>query len=108
MSKKCRAYSQSKLGTEALDNRKAFYAGWDAALRTAPSAEPTDAAILAEYTDAQSPEQTPEEFALRFARAVLKIEHAPSAERSAKYREKLRLRKEKEIERSRSSQSPAL
>ena len=32
MSKKCRAYSKSKLGLEPTDNRKAFYAGWDAAL----------------------------------------------------------------------------
>ena len=32
MSKKCRAYSESKLGLEPTDNRKAFYAGWDAAL----------------------------------------------------------------------------
>ena len=32
MSKKCRAYSESKLGLEFTDNRKAFYAGWDAAL----------------------------------------------------------------------------
>jgi hypothetical protein len=47
----------------------------------APSAEPSDAAILAEYTDAQSPDQTPEAFALRFARAVLALRgDAPSAE----------------------------
>ena len=32
MSKKCKAYSESKLGLEPADNRKAFYAGWDAAL----------------------------------------------------------------------------
>lgn len=32
MSKKCKAYSESKLGLEPPDNRKAFYAGWDAAL----------------------------------------------------------------------------
>ncbi len=32
MSKKCKAYSVSKLGLESADNRKAFYAGWDAAL----------------------------------------------------------------------------
>lgn len=32
MSKKCRAFSASKLGLEPADNRKAFYAGWDAAL----------------------------------------------------------------------------
>jgi hypothetical protein len=32
MSKKCLAFSKSKLGLEASDNRKAFYAGWDAAL----------------------------------------------------------------------------
>ena len=38
MSKKCRAYSKSKLGLESADNRKAFYAGWDAAL-----AEPVQA-----------------------------------------------------------------
>jgi hypothetical protein len=31
MSKKCVAYSESKLGLESTDNRKAFYAGWDAA-----------------------------------------------------------------------------
>jgi hypothetical protein len=33
MSKKCRAYSESKLGLEPADNRKAFYAGWDAAIK---------------------------------------------------------------------------
>ena len=33
MSKKCKAYSESKLGMEPPDNRKAFYAGWDAAMR---------------------------------------------------------------------------
>lgn len=33
MSKKCRAYSESKIGLAPADNRKAFYAGWDAALR---------------------------------------------------------------------------
>ena len=31
MSKKCRAYSESKLGLEPPNNRKAFYEGWDAA-----------------------------------------------------------------------------
>jgi hypothetical protein len=35
MSKKCRAYSESKLGLEPPNNRKAFYAGWDAALQAA-------------------------------------------------------------------------
>lgn len=32
MSKKCKAYSESKIGMEQADNRKAFYAGWDAAM----------------------------------------------------------------------------
>lgn len=32
MSRKCRAFSKSKLGIEPADNRKAFYAGWEAAL----------------------------------------------------------------------------
>lgn len=32
MSNKCRAFSKSRLGLEPVDNRKAFYAGWDAAL----------------------------------------------------------------------------
>ena len=32
MSNKCRAYSASKIGLEKPDNRKAFYAGWDAAI----------------------------------------------------------------------------
>jgi len=32
MSKKCRAFSTSKLGLEPADNRKAFYVGWGAAL----------------------------------------------------------------------------
>jgi hypothetical protein len=32
MSRKCRAFSTSKLGLEPADNRKAFYAGWEAAL----------------------------------------------------------------------------
>ena len=31
MSKKCRAYSESKIGLAPPDNRKAFYAGWEAA-----------------------------------------------------------------------------
>ena len=35
MSKKCKAYSASKLGLEAPDTRKAFYAGWDAAIEAA-------------------------------------------------------------------------
>lgn len=45
MSKKCRAYSKSKLGLEPTDNRKAFYAGWDAALaqQAEPVQEPVDA-----------------------------------------------------------------
>lgn len=42
MSKKCRAYSESKLGLEPPDNRKAFYAGWDAALRDALATVPSD------------------------------------------------------------------
>ena len=44
MSKKCRAYSESKLGLEPTDNRKAFYAGWDAALaqQAEPVQEPVD------------------------------------------------------------------
>ena len=33
MSKKCRSYSKSKLAFAPADNRTAFYAGWDAALR---------------------------------------------------------------------------
>ena len=32
MSKKCVAFSESKLGLETADNRKAFYAGWEAAV----------------------------------------------------------------------------
>jgi hypothetical protein len=40
MSKKCRAYSASKLGLEPADNRKAFYAGWDAAIEAAEKQEP--------------------------------------------------------------------
>jgi hypothetical protein len=35
MSKKCRAFSESKIGLEPPDNRKAFYAGWDAAIEQA-------------------------------------------------------------------------
>jgi len=35
MSKKCKAFSLSNLGLEPVDNRKAFYAGWDAALEQA-------------------------------------------------------------------------
>lgn len=49
MSKKCRAYSESKLGLEPPDNRKAFYAGWDAARRAAleqEQAEPVPAGYL--------------------------------------------------------------
>ena len=33
MSKKCRAYNESKLDFEPADNRKAFYAGWEAAIQ---------------------------------------------------------------------------
>jgi hypothetical protein len=40
MSKKCRAFSVSKLGLEPADNRKAFYAGWDAAIEQAEKQEP--------------------------------------------------------------------
>lgn len=40
MSKKCKAYSESKLGLEPPDNRKAFYAGWDAALAAEPQKHP--------------------------------------------------------------------
>lgn len=50
MSKKCRAYSESKLGLELPDNRKAFYAGWDAALRAA-LAEPEQDGICKHCTD---------------------------------------------------------
>ena len=32
MSKKCKAYGASKLGLTLPDSRKAFYAGWDAAV----------------------------------------------------------------------------
>ena len=51
MSKKCKAYSASKIGLEPADNRKAFYAGWDSAIREAlpkPEQEPVawrDAAL---------------------------------------------------------------
>jgi len=34
MSDKCRAYSESKLGVGDADSRKAFYAGWGAAMQT--------------------------------------------------------------------------
>jgi hypothetical protein len=37
MSKKCKAYSRSGLGLELPDSRKAFYAGWDAALPAQPA-----------------------------------------------------------------------
>ena len=40
MSKKCIAFSVSKLGLESADNRKAFYAGWDAAIAAAEKQEP--------------------------------------------------------------------
>ena len=33
MSKKCKAFSQSYLGLEEPNNRKAFYNGWDAAMQ---------------------------------------------------------------------------
>lgn len=39
MSKKCKAYSRSGLGRELPDSRKAFYAGWDAALAQSRSDE---------------------------------------------------------------------
>ena len=40
MSKKCVAFSKSKLGLEKPDNKKAFYAGWDAALAEQAEQEP--------------------------------------------------------------------
>lgn len=51
MSKKCRAFSKSKLGVEPVDNRKAFYAGWEAALAE-PVQEPlTEEQIWETYMD---------------------------------------------------------
>lgn len=32
MSAKCKAFSESKLGLAPIDNRQAFYAGWEAAI----------------------------------------------------------------------------
>lgn len=40
MSAKCKAYSKSKLGLEPPDSRKAFYAGWDAAIAEAEQEVP--------------------------------------------------------------------
>ena len=40
MSNKCRAYSASKIGLEKPDNRKAFYAGWDAAIKQVENQKP--------------------------------------------------------------------
>jgi hypothetical protein len=50
--------------------------GWD--VDAQPSAEPSDSQILAEYSDTQDSEQTPEQFAVRFARAVLALRGEPS------------------------------
>jgi hypothetical protein len=52
MSAKCRAYSKSKLGLEITSSRKAFYAGWDAAMQhngqeTAEEHELTEREIVA-------------------------------------------------------------
>jgi hypothetical protein len=47
MSKKCKAYSASKLGFALHDNRKAFYAGWDAAIAQHQPRKPlTDEEII--------------------------------------------------------------
>ncbi len=46
MSKKCKAYSRSGLGLELPDSRKAFYAGWDAALAAQPAVQEPEAQAL--------------------------------------------------------------
>jgi hypothetical protein len=46
MSKKCKAYSVSKLGLEKPDNRKAFYAGWDTAIKQAEKCEPVAVVVF--------------------------------------------------------------
>jgi hypothetical protein len=49
MSRKCRAFSASKLGLEPADNRKAFYAGWDAALaQPQPEQEQAEPVLVVE------------------------------------------------------------
>ncbi len=45
MSAKCRAYSVSNLGLEMPDNRKAFYAGWEAAMQYTKQ-KPTEEELL--------------------------------------------------------------
>ena len=48
MSKKCKAYSASKLDFAPHDNRKSFYAGWDAAIAQHQPRKPlTDEEIAA-------------------------------------------------------------
>ena len=57
MSKKCKAYSESRLGLQPADNRKAFYAGWDAALRQALEESANSTADVVESKALSQPEQ---------------------------------------------------
>ena len=64
MSKKCRAYSESGLGLAPADNRKAFYAGFEAALRerlAQPEQEPVTLRIdrLNQWLDASLKDRKP-------------------------------------------------
>lgn len=68
MSKKCKAYSASKLDFALHDNRKAFYAGWDAAIAQHQPRKPlTDEEIL---TYRHMIDWTAEWSYINFARAI--------------------------------------
>ncbi len=54
MSKKCRAYSVSKLGLEKPDNRKAFYAGWDAAIEQGLAVQPKQEPVAYAYFETEN------------------------------------------------------
>lgn len=64
MSKKCRAYSASKLGLEPADNSKAFYAGWDAAIEQAEKQGTTVARTYEELPKNTYPDKWEESEAL--------------------------------------------
>ena len=67
MSKKCKAYSESELGLIPHDNRKAFYAGWDAAMAQHQLRNPlTDEAMRALWKS----HGYKSALCMRFARAI--------------------------------------
>lgn len=65
MSKKCKAYSASKLDFAPHDNRKAFYSGWDAAIAQHQPRKPlTDEEIASRFST------SPMSLAVEIVRAI--------------------------------------